>query len=61
MSLGPHVANGLFAIVAGMLTIARGEAWLARTLPPNAVLKGPITILIGTLAIGMGLLLLVAP
>ena len=61
MSFGPQVMNGLFAIAAGLFTIARGEAWLGRALPTNVVLKGPVTVLIGTLAIGVGLLQLVAP
>jgi hypothetical protein len=53
--------DGLFAIAVGVLTIARGEAWVGRTLPQNILLKGPITVLIGTLAVGVGLLLMIAP
>ena len=61
MSLAPHAMDGLFAIAVGVLTIARGEDWVGRTLPQNVLLKGPITVLIGTLAVGVGLLLMIAP
>lgn len=60
MSLGPHAMEGVYAIFAGLLTIAKGEAWIARTLPPGFVVKGPVTVMIGTVAIGLGLFFLVA-
>jgi hypothetical protein len=61
MLFGPHAANGAFAIIAGILIIAKGEAWFGRTLPPTVIVKGPVTVLIGTVAIGLGLFIMIAP
>lgn len=60
MSTGPYAIEGLFAICAGVLTIAKGEAWIGPWLPPAFVVKGPASLLIGAVAIGLGMFLLLA-
>ncbi len=60
MSLGPDTIKALSAIVAGILTIAKGEAWIGPALPPTFVFKGAAAFGIGALAIGLGVFLLLA-
>jgi len=60
VTLGPDAVEGLFAIVAGVLTIVKGEAWIGPALPPTFVFKGAAAFLIGALAIGLGVFLLLA-
>lgn len=55
MPLGHNVIKGIFAVGAGVLTIMKGEAWIGRGVPPTLIMKGPTTLLIGALAIGVGL------
>ena len=59
MSIGPYAIEGVFAIVAGGLTIAKGKAWIGPSFPATFVLSGPITFVIGGLAIVLGLFILV--
>ena len=58
LSFGPNTIEALFAIAAGILTIVKGEAWIGPVLPPTFVLKGAGSIVVGVLAIGLGLFLL---
>ena len=60
MSLGHDTIKALFAIVAGILTIAKGEAWIGPRLPPTFAFKGAAAYGIGALAIALGLILLLA-
>jgi|APFre7841882630_1041343.scaffolds.fasta_scaffold38732_2 hypothetical protein len=58
MSFGPNTIQALFAILAGILTIAKGEAWIGPMFPPTFILKGAVSYVIGLVAIGLGLFLL---
>ena len=60
LSFGPNTIEGLFAIAAGILTITKGEAWIGPVFPPTFVLKGAASIVVGVLAIALGLFLLLA-
>ena len=59
MAAGSYAVEGAFAIVAGVMTIAKGKAWIGTNLPPTFVLHGRVAFLIGVLAIVLGLFLLV--
>jgi hypothetical protein len=52
--------KGVFAIVAGVLTIANGKARIGPYVSTTTVFSGPTASLIGGLAIVLGLFLLVA-
>jgi hypothetical protein len=59
MPIGSHAVEGIFAIIAGVVTLVKGEAWIGR-LPATVVVKGPATTLIGVVAIGLGIFFVVA-
>ena len=61
MTIDSNQLKGILAIVAGIMTIFKMEAWIGPGWPPSFVVRGPGSILVGVLAILLGVFLLLAP